>query len=111
MLLPGATTVTIWNLPLLKPAERVMHELPDDSLVLHAPDRSHEADLAAAVALQMATDVPGRPRILFGHQHDVRITVAALFDPPAIHLIAQKGGKAAVLIKSRVSITVSGDLA
>src|SRR5260370_22778308 len=101
----------ISNLPLLKPAERVMHQLPDNSLVLHAPDRPHEADLAAAVALQMATDVSGRPRVLFGHQHDVRIAMAALFDPPAIHLVAQKSGKAAVLVEARVGITMSGDLA
>src|SRR5437016_5751766 len=101
----------ISNLPPLKPAERVMHELPDNSLVLHASVRPHEADLAAAVALQMAADVSGRAPVLFGYQHDVRVTMAALLDPCAIHLVASEGWKAAVLIKARVGITAGRDLA
>src|SRR5437899_1824752 len=101
----------ISNLPPLKPAERVMHELPDNSLVLHAPVRPHQADLTAAVALQMAADVPGRTPVLLGHQHDVRITMAALLDPRAIHLVAQEGRKAAVLVKARIGIAAGRDLA
>src|ERR1051326_1165467 len=98
------------NFPLLKPAERMMYQLPDNCLVLHPTGRTHQADLAAAVVFQVAADVTSRLRILFGHQHDVRIPVAALLDPPAIHLVAQEDRKAPVLIKARIVIAAACNL-